>query len=130
MQARSEYNVKPASVTKDILFVDLYKMWSEEKYQNFENLMKTDGEYFIANKKSLYSYSVFKNKFWIPLNEELGTNHLPHDTRHTCVSRLAEAKVEQTIIKKIVGHVGAMSVTEKVYTHYDIKPLLEAVNLI
>ena len=96
----------------------------------FENLMKTDGEYFIANKKSLYSYSVFKNKFWIPLNEELGTNHLPHDTRHTCVSRLAEAKIEQTTIKKIVGHVGAMSVTEKVYTHYDIKPLLEAVNLI
>ena len=87
MQARSEYNVKPASVTKDILFVDLYKMWSEEKYQNFENLMKTDGEYFIANKKSLYSYSVFKNKFWIPLNEELGTNHLPPQyTTHLRIS--------------------------------------------
>ena len=63
MQARSEYNVKPAAVTKDILFVDLYKMWSEEKYQNFENLMKTDGEYFIANKKSLYSYSVLRINF-------------------------------------------------------------------
>ena len=29
MQALAEYNVNPASVTKDILFVDLYKMWSE-----------------------------------------------------------------------------------------------------
>ena len=35
MQALSEYNVNPATVTKDILFVDLYKMWSDEKYQNF-----------------------------------------------------------------------------------------------
>ena len=35
MQALSEYNVNPAAVTKDILFADLYKMWSEEKYQSF-----------------------------------------------------------------------------------------------
>ena len=61
---------------------------------------------------------------------KFGINHLVHDTRHTFVSLLAEKKVEQTIIKKIVGHVGAMTVTEKVYTHYNIQPLLEAVNLI
>lgn len=96
----------------------------------FERLMKTDGEYLIANKNSYYPYSTFKMKFWKPLIEELKTEHRPHDTRHTCKSRLAEAKVEQTVIKKIVDHTGAMSVTEKVYTHFDIKPLLEEINLI
>lgn len=92
--------------------------------------METDGEYLFSQNKKKYSYSTFKKYYWDPLASEYGINHLFHDTRRTCVSRLAEKKVDQTIIKKIVGHVGAMSVTEKVYTHYDIKPLIEAVNLI
>lgn len=96
----------------------------------FQKQMETSGEYLFSNDKSKYTYSTFKKRFWDSLSDEFEMEHLPHDTRHTCVSRLAEAKVEQTIIKKIVGHVGAMSVTEKVYTHYDIKPLLESVNLI
>ncbi|MBR4023184.1 MAG: tyrosine-type recombinase/integrase [Ruminococcus sp.] len=54
----------------------------------------------------------------------------PHFTRHTCVSMLADAGVTPTIIKKIVGHSGAMSVTESVYTHLDIKVLVDAVNKI
>ena len=96
----------------------------------FQDQMKTDGEYLFSNGKKKYSYKTFKSKFWNNLSDEFEMNHLFHDTRHTCVSRLAEKKAEQTIIKKIVGHVGAMSVTKKIYTHYDIKPLLEAVNLI
>ena len=43
---------------------------------------------------------------------------------------LAEAGVNQTIIKKIVGHSGAMTLTEKVYTHFDIKALVDAINKI
>ena len=62
--------------------------------------------------------------------QELNMEHLPHDTRHTTISLLAKAKVEQTTIKKIVGHSGAMTLTEKVYTHLDVKELLEAINLI
>ena len=34
------------------------------------------------------------------------------------------------MIKKIVGHSGAMSLTEKVYTHLDIQSLVEAINKI
>lgn len=96
----------------------------------FQEQMSTGGDYLFSKNKSKYTYFSFKTEFWNGLSDELKINHLPHDTRHTCVSRLAEKKVDQTIIKKIVGHTGAMSVTEKVYTHYDIKPLLEAVNLI
>ena len=32
--------------------------------------------------------------------------------------------------KKIVGHSGAMTLTEKVYTHFDIKELVDAINKI
>lgn len=41
--------------------------------------------------------------------EALGFDLKPHDTRHTCISMLAKAHVDQTMIKKIVGHAGAMS---------------------
>ena len=43
---------------------------------------------------------------------------------------LAKAGVDQTIIKKIVGHSGAMTLTEKVYTHFDVKELVDAINRI
>ena len=43
---------------------------------------------------------------------------------------LAEAHVDPTMIKKIVGHSGAMTMTERVYTHLDVKALLEAINMI
>lgn len=34
------------------------------------------------------------------------------------------------MIKKIVGHAGAMSLTERVYTHLDIETLVEEINKI
>ena len=43
---------------------------------------------------------------------------------------LAEAGINQTIIQKIAGHSGAMTLTEKVYTHFDIKELVDAINKI
>lgn len=43
---------------------------------------------------------------------------------------LAEVGVNQTIIKKIVGHSGAITLTEKIYTHFDIKELVDAINKI
>lgn len=58
----------------------------------------------------------------------LNIDRTPHYCRHTCISMLAEAGIDQTIIKKIVGHSGAMTLTEKVYTHFDIKELVDAIN--
>lgn len=42
----------------------------------------------------------------------------------------AEVGVYQTIINKIVGHSGSMALTEKVYTHFDVKELVNAINRI
>ena len=41
---------------------------------------------------------------------------------------LSEAGVQDTTIKKIVGHSGAMTLTEKVYTHLDMQVLVDAIN--
>lgn len=61
---------------------------------------------------------------------QLGFDQTPHCCRHTCISLLAEAKVSPTYQKMIVGRKGAMSLTEKVYTHIDINLLIDAVNSI
>lgn len=53
--------------------------------------------------------------------------HTPHDTRHTFISKMADLGVDERIIKAIVGHAGS-GVTETVYTHINLKPMLEAVN--
>lgn len=85
-------------------------------------LCTKDGKHFI--------YRNYYDSYWKPLMNELNMEHRPHDTRHTCISMLASAKVYQTTIKKIVGHSGAQTLTERVYTHLDIQELLDAINLI
>ena len=55
-------------------------------------------------------------------------NHVPHDTRHTFISMMVEAKVDDRIIKSIVGHKSS-DITE-VYTHISLEAMLEAVNKI
>ncbi len=59
----------------------------------------------------------------------LNKDHKPHDVRHTCVSLLTKAGVDERIIKKIVGHAGK-GVTEIVYTHLDMQQMLEAIDKI
>ena len=62
--------------------------------------------------------------------KQLNMKQTPHDTRHTCISLLTKADVNPTTIKKIIGHKGAMSLTEIVYTHFEIEELVDAINKI
>ena len=50
--------------------------------------------------------------------------------RHTTISMMKEHSIDETAIKKIVGHSGAMTLTERVYTHLDILVLIDAINKI
>lgn len=91
----------------------------------------TDSEYLLHTEDgSHFKYRNYYDSYFLPLMKNLGLTQTPHCCRHTCISMLAEAKVEQTIIKKIVGHSGAMTLTEKVYTHLDIEELVNAINKI
>ena len=86
--------------------------------------------YFIQKMENILNTEYYYDSYFKPLMEQLGINRTPHCCRHTCISMLAEAGINQTIIKKIVGHSGAMTLTEKVYTHFDIKELVDAINKI
>ena len=97
----------------------------------FEHWMQNGSDYLICNVESnKMIYHTFIRTYWKPLMKELNLDHIPHDTRHTTISLLARAEVNQTIIKRIVGHSGAMDLTEKVYTHFDIQQLIDAINMI
>ena len=97
-----------------------FKKWYED---GNEYLLHTpDGKQFI--------YRNYYDSYWTPVMELIGCSHKPHDTRHTCISMMTEKEVSPTLVKKIVGHSGAMSLTEKVYTHVNVQQLLEAINKI
>ena len=74
-------------------------------------------------------YYTFRDNYWKAVMDILDMDHKPHDTRHTCISLLTEAGVDQRIIRKIVGHKG-QGVTETVYTHLELPVKLEAINRI
>lgn len=97
-----------------------FEYWYE--HSKCEYLLCTpEGEHFV--------YRNYFDSYWMPLVEALSINHTPHCTRHTCISMLTVAGVDDKVIKKIVGHKG-QSVTEVVYTHFEIEELLDAINRI
>ncbi|MCC8044017.1 MAG: site-specific integrase [Clostridiales bacterium] len=89
-----------------------------------------DCPYLISTSKGgKMLYSNFLRKYWNPIMTEFNMNHKPHDTRHTCVSLLTAAGVDERIIEKIVGHKGS-TVTRDVYTHLTRETMLAAINQI
>lgn len=93
-------------------------------------IFSTDSEYLFTNTKNRkFTDNVFRDFWWKPMMEDLKMSHFPHDTRHTCVSLLTEAHVDERIIKQIIGHKGH-GVTQAVYTHLNRDIKLEAINRI
>ncbi len=95
-----------------------------------EHWQQKDSIYLFCNSEGNgFKDRGFRDSWWKPLMSDLGMSHLPHDTRHTCVSLLTASGVDSRIIKKIVGHKG-QGVTEAVYTHLDLPVKLQAINKI
>jgi integrase len=119
VKSKTENGIRKVPIADKVL--PFYKAWFDGSA--CEYLLHTpEQKHFV--------YRNYYDSYWTPLMEQLGFDHTPHDTRHTCISMLAEAHVDQTMIKKIVGHSGAMTLTERVYTHLDIQALVEAMNQI
>lgn len=111
----------------------------------FEYWMQKDCDHLVCTPdEKPFTYRNYYDSYWIPLmlqmnmgkyvveegkKEPVYDGHRPHDARHTCVSLLTEAKVDERIIQKIIGHKG-QNVTQIVYTHVDLPAKLEAINLI
>lgn len=99
----------------------------------YQNWYTTDSscDYLLHTEDGIhFKYRNYYDSYFRPLMEQLGIKRTPHCCRHICISMLAKAGTDQTIIKKIVGHSGAMTLTEKVYTHFDVKELVDAINKI
>ena len=119
LASKTENGIRKVPVADKVL--PFFRYWYED----------TDSAYLLhTDKGDHFTYYNYYDSYFKPLMENLGWSETPHCCRHTCISMLAEAHVDQTIIKKIVGHSGAMSLTEKVYTHLDIEELVKAINKI
>lgn len=118
IKSKTENGIRKVPIADKVY--EFYKSWYNEK-----------SEFLIhpENGKK-FTYRNYYDSYWIPAMELVDLQHKPHDTRHTCVSMLTEKEVSPTLIKKIVGHSGAMSMTERVYTHVNVHELLEAINKI
>ncbi len=91
---------------------------------------KSNSDYLFTNPKgSKITYNYFRDNCWDPIFNNLSGNFTPHATRHTTISLLAMAKVDERIIRRIVGH-SRVGVTDKTYTHIDPYKLHEAINKI
>lgn len=97
----------------------------------FEYWISRDCEYLLCTPDNKhFEYRNYYDSYWTPLMKSFGLDEFtPHCTRHTCISLLTEAGVDDRIIKKIVGHKG-QGVTETVYTHLELPIKLEAINKI
>lgn len=116
--SKTEAGIRKVPISDKVL--PFFEYWYN--LNNCEYLLSTpDGDHF--------EYRNYYDSYWKPLIEQMGMEHRPHDTRHTCVSLLAEAGVDERLVKKIVGHKG-QGVTQQVYTHFEIEALLNAINKI
>lgn len=116
-ESKTESGIREVPIAEKI--VPFFQYWID---RNCEYLICTpDDKHFL--------YRNYYDSYWTPLMDSLKLQHRPHDTRHTCVSLLTEAGVDERIIKKIVGHKG-QGVTETVYTHIELPFKLEAINKI
>lgn len=97
----------------------------------WEYWMSRDGEYVLQGYDTpSISYTCYVRTYFVKILEKINiSDHLPHDTRHTCISMLQRKCSNKLIIKRIVGHKGT-DVTDKVYTHTEIQELIDAINLI
>jgi integrase len=120
-KAKTSAGIRNVPIAKKVL--PFFEYWMQQN---------TSCEYLITNQNGKhFTDKNFRDSYWKAIIEETGLNlaHKPHDTRHTCISMLATAKIDERIIKRIVGHAGK-GITETVYTHLDMEELIKAIDTI
>lgn len=67
-------------------------------------------------------YQGYNNRRLPVINNRLGANHRPHDTRHTFATLGHRFGLDELTLKKIMGHTPD-NITQKVYTHISIEDM-------
>lgn len=83
---------------------------------------------FTGQQDSAMTYDKYRSRFK-KVMERFNMKQKPHDTRHTFISLAKENKMDEYIIKLIVGH-SIQDITEKVYTHRTIEQLKKEIEKI
>jgi len=116
-QSKTQAGIREVPIAEKVAEIVKYRLFSSES------------DYLFCNTKgNRFTDRTFRDSWWTPMMKDLNMSHLPHDTRHTCVSLLAEAEVDERVIKSIVGHKG-LGVTS-VYTHIQRQAKIDAINKI
>lgn len=119
VQSKTENGIREVPICDKIM--PFFKEW----YYDESNR----SEYLIFDHRGQHiKYMEYRYIYYNPFIEKLDIDLTPHCCRHTFISMMAEKNISQTIIKKIVGHSGAMTLAERVYTHFNVQELLDAAN--
>lgn len=74
------------------------------------------------------TYDDYRNRFRKIMNK-LDMSHKPHDTRHTFITLAKKYKMDEYVLKLIVGH-KIQDITENTYTHRSQKDINREINKI
>lgn len=90
-----------------------------------------DSLFLIADEDGLpYSYSRYRSEVWDKVLAHInGSQHTPHDTRHTVTTLLDNAGANENAKRRILGHTGG-DVTDRVYTHKNLHQLRKCIQLL
>lgn len=97
--------------------------------RNYDKAIAMSSEYLFNDENGQQStyltYDKYRGRF-SKINNKLGMQHKPHDTRHTFITKAKEANMNEYILKLIVGHT-VEDITERVYTHRTMQQLKEEI---
>lgn len=98
------------------------------KRYNSENEFLFNDYNKLAHNVTPLTYDKYRNRFKKVMTY-LDMSHTPHETRHTFITCAKNCKINDYILKRVVGH-EITDVTEKIYTHRNIEALIKEVNKI
>lgn len=134
--------------TKDVFISDRYFNITDAKTENgirqvpiheamvpiYQSFYKNYNKYFLTcdSTNTKFGYANFRDSYYDQLIDYYNWSKdlTPHNVRKTCSSLLKRFNADTMYHKLILGHSGALTLTEKVYTKVDVEKLVETINKI
>lgn len=95
--------------------------------KNYDKAISMNSDYLFNDENGQQGTNLTYDKYRGRFNKiikRFNMDHKPHDTRHTFVTKAKKNKMDEYILKLIVGH-EISDITEKVYTHRTMDELRE-----
>ena len=94
-----------------------------------EDRMNRPGAFLLSDSEGRpYNYSRFCSS-WKHILTAIRSKHTTHDCRHTVATLLDNAGANENAKRRILGHASG-DVTDRVYTHKNVRQLRKAIQLL